>query len=184
MPLVAHDGVTGNRIDITLYENPRSELPTSNIVCPECQSPMILKAGAIKVAHFAHKPGSNCSYGRGETPEHIAAKRMLAAWLRSEMQGCSVELEYPIANRRGDLAQMFPNGWIVVHEIQLASITTEELQKRTDDYMNAGCDVIWYFGNKTYTPANRAWSERFQGMTILLEFKGSTHDSQVVLRDS
>lgn len=149
MPLVAHDGQTGQRIDITLYKNPRAELPTSNIVCPECSFPMVLKAGVVKMAHFAHKPGSNCSYGRGETPEHMAAKRMVASWLRSEMTGCIVEPEYTICNRRADLAQIFPNGWVVVHEMQLASITTEELQKRTDDYMNAGCDVIqWHIQSK------------------------------------
>lgn len=183
MPLVAHDGQTGQRIDITLYKNPRVELPTSNIVCPECNSPMVLKAGVIKMAHFAHKPGSNCSYGCGESLEHMTAKRMVATWLRGEMSGCVVEPEYSISNRRADLAQIFPNGWIVVHEIQLASITTEELQKRTDDYMNAGCDVIWYFGKKTSTPANRTWAERFQGQVLVLEFRESANANNTTLRD-
>ena len=58
MPLVAMDAQTGKRIDITVYKNPRWELSASQVCCPECKLPMILKAGLILIAHFAHKPGA------------------------------------------------------------------------------------------------------------------------------
>ncbi len=170
MPLVAHSRLTGERVDITLYKNPRTELPTTDLVCPECKSSMVLKAGQIKTAHFAHKAGSNCEYGTGETIQHLAGKRMLAEWLRKEVINAVAEIEYPIANRRADIAQIFPNGWVLVHEVQLASITTEKLQERTNDYMNAGCDVLWYFGPRTATPANKDWAMVHQGQVLFMEF--------------
>jgi competence CoiA-like predicted nuclease len=84
-----------------------------------------------------------------------------------------IHLEYhlPEVGRIADVAQLFPNGWIVVHEIQLAGITTLSLTERTQDYMTAGCDVIWYLGNNADTPANREWAKRFQGFIAHVELE-------------
>lgn len=174
MPLVAQNKQTGERIDITRYKNPRIEIPAASVVCPECQYPMVLKAGMIKIAHFAHKPGSNCSYGVGESADHLALKNYLIEWFRAETDeqfNVAVEPEYKIGNRRADVAQIFPTGWIVAHEVQLASITVEELEQRTRDYLTAGCDVIWYLGKSAFTPANCAWVERYQGQVLSWEFQ-------------
>lgn len=181
MPLVAINRSTGERIDVTVYDDPRSQVPVNGLMCPECKSPMMLKAGTIKIAHFAHKANSNCEYGQGETRQHLEGKRMIAAWLRKTMPKSKVELEYPIANRRADIAQIFPNGWIMVHEIQLASITVEKLWERTRDYMEAGCDSFWYFGERTATPANKQWAMDHQGRVLYLRFTEETNANPVDL---
>lgn len=181
MPLVALDSKTGERIDVTVYENPRVELTASRVCCPECRLPMILKAGLIKIAHFAHKPGAECSYGKGETKQHLLGKRMIAEWLRETQPGSKVELELPIGNRRADIAQIFPNGWIVVHEIQLASITVESLTERTNDYLREGCDTVWYFGQNTATPTNRRWAYEHQAHVLILQFTEEQVENRIDL---
>lgn len=180
MPLVAKHAATGERIDITLYDDPRAQLKAADVVCPECDYPMILKAGLIKIAHFAHKPGSDCKYGVGESQDHMMLKNYLIQWFRSEASEqyvSDVQPEYVIGNRRADVAQIFRNGWIVAHEVQLASITTQELEERTRDYLAEGCDVIWYLGKSANTPANRKWIEDYQGQVLVWEFRDAQSHS-------
>jgi competence protein CoiA len=171
MPLVARNAKTGERIDITRHVDPRSDLRAEEVVCPECAWPMIVRHGMLKVAHFAHRPGANCAYGAGETIYHLMGKQFVAEWLR-ENSGLEVpvEFEWKIANRRADVAQIFPTGWTVAYEIQLASITPADLQARSDDYLAAGCDVIWLLGKAALTVPNRKWAEQFQGFVPTLIF--------------
>lgn len=180
MPLVAINRTTGERIDITRYDDPRNQINSSDLVCPECRHSMSLKAGMVRIAHFAHRPGSDCTYGVGERPEHLMGKRYLAERLRKEGNGyfeTQVEIEFPIANRRADVMQIFATGWMIAHEIQLASITPGEMQQRSDDYLKAGCDAIWYLGLQANTPTNRKWAEGHQHVVYILDFKESRDEA-------
>lgn len=186
MPLIAMDKATEERVDITRIENPRMVLKADDLVCPICYSHMIvvsatvLGGAVVRMAHFRHHDLGDCpytAYGAGESEEHRTAK----AWLRDMLLKESgfkvpVELEYhlPQVGRIADIAQLFPTGWIVVHEIQLASITPETLAARTRDYMEAGCDVIWYLGNNADRPANREWVREFQGFYAQISWEGYT----------
>jgi len=62
----------------------------------------------------------------------------------------------------------FPTGWRVAHEVQLASITTEHLQERTNDYTLAGIDVVWWLGKSADTETNRAWCRCTFGYALSL----------------
>lgn len=42
--------------------------------CPECHSPLVLRAGESVVRHFAHKAHTSCT---GESVAHLTAKRLL-----------------------------------------------------------------------------------------------------------
>lgn len=44
--------------------------------CPRCKHAVILKRYLRKVDHFAHKPPTTCTYGRGESEAHKKAKIM------------------------------------------------------------------------------------------------------------
>lgn len=46
-------------------------------LCPKCKKIVILKRGRIVVAHFSHKPPTNCSWARGETKAHLEAKQIV-----------------------------------------------------------------------------------------------------------
>lgn len=165
MGFVAKNKNTGDRVCILDYKNPRLELIKGELVCPYCDSEMIIKDGLHRLKHFAHKPNSPCSsdYARHpESQEHFFFKRLLAAELGKEFEeylNAKAQLEYPIpeVKRIADIVFEFPNGWLVAHEIQLSSITTKELEERTNDYRNAGVDVIWWLGKSANTETNRAW---------------------------
>ena len=174
MPFVALHKDTQERIDITRIENPRESLKSGDCVCQLCSTPMIIKAGQILRAHFAHYASCETDYqSHPESAEHREAKIYLATHLREafkEYTHASIEYEVPIpeVKRIADLLATFPMGWRVAHEIQLASITVEQLEARTNDYARAGVDVVWWLGKSANTPANREWSRRTFGYALCL----------------
>jgi len=165
MGLVARNKYTGDLVYIYEYDNPRKELKKDELECHLCGGDLIIKAGLIRMKHFSHKPDSpcGCDYDRHpESYEHLFFKRLLSEGLGSEFQeylDVKPKLEYPIheVRRIADIVFEFPNGWLVAHEIQLSPITIEELEKRTNDYRNAGVDVVWWLGNRADTEHNREW---------------------------
>lgn len=175
MPLVALDQ-DGQRVDITKYSDPREQLRGHSFVCQACGTSMILKAGLIVCAHFAHKPGSECGYfSHPETIEHLQAKAFIASHLKEwwkEYSESEPELEVPIREikRIADIVFRFSGGWEIVHEVQLASITTLELQQRTDDYLRAGMDTFWWLGGSANTRSNQAWCESIFGFSLEINF--------------
>jgi competence CoiA-like predicted nuclease len=161
MPFVALNKTTRQRVDITKIENPRLALKSEEHVCQLCEQPMIVRAALILQPHFAHRVMCPSDYGyHPESQEHRAAKRFLAQYLREtyeEYTTAQIEFEVPIreAKRVADILVEFPMGWRIAHEIQLASITTLQLQERTSDYVRAGIDVIWWLGKAADTETNR-----------------------------
>lgn len=176
MPFVAKNRNTNVRVDITQYEFPRQELVASDLVCQFCESSMIIRAGEIFRAHFAHKVAcSSDSQSHPESPEHLLGKWLIAQKIKEEWKEYSnarIEFEYPVpeVKRVIDIAMVFPNGWIVAHEVQLASITTGELRQRTEDYNRAGIDVVWWLGKSADTPANRDWCINQYGFSLSLNY--------------
>ena len=179
MPFIAKNSQTGERIDITKIENPRNSLKSSELVCQWCDSPMIIRAGLVARPHFAHKSGRDecpyVEYARGKTPEHLAAQEALrdhlADWFK-EYTSTQAELEVIIRetthkkNHFADVMFTFPCGWRVAHEVQLAGITVQELEERTQDYLGAGIDIVWWFGRDADTATNREWSYRNYGHAL------------------
>jgi competence CoiA-like predicted nuclease len=184
MPLIARDRQTRDRIDITRIANPRETLKAADIMCQFCEQPMIIRAGLIVRPHFAHKAACPTTYiGHPESTEHLLGKLMVAERLLQYMPdyaAAQIEFEYPIpeVNRIADIMVVFPCGWRVAHEVQLASITTEVLQQRTKDYLNAGIDVFWWLGKHADTPANRAWCEQSSGFSLSLDMSVITVPSR------
>lgn len=176
MPLIALDKETRKRIDITKIANPRSELSPGKQICQLCGTDMIIVAGPQKIHHFRHKVACTSDYEQHpESYEHLHTKAIIAEkvskWMK-EFTNATPELEVPIpeVKRVADVMFTFPNGWRVAHEIQLASISVADLEKRTDDYLRAGIDVFWWLGNRADVQQNREWcTERF-GFVLRLEY--------------
>ena len=174
MPFVALQKDTRERIDITRIERPRESLKSGDCICQLCDTPMIIKAGQIMRAHFAHYATCVTEYeSHPESVEHREAKVFLATHLREsfkEYTSAIIEYEVPIpeVKRIADLLITFPTGWRIAHEVQLASITTETLEARTNDYAKAGVDVVWWLGKSANTPANREWSRLTFGYALCL----------------
>lgn len=165
MPFMALRKDTQERIDITEIENPRLVLRSGDCVCQLCGKPLVVRSGLILRPHFAHYADSDCDTDykyHPESPEHREAKVKLIEFLRdtyAEYTNATFEKEKPIPEikRVADILVSFPMGWRLAHEIQLASITVQELQERTDDYLRVGIDVIWWLGKSANSPANRTW---------------------------
>jgi len=175
MPFIALDTQTNQRIDITTIEHPRLVLKKEHLVCQLCHKSMLIKAGMVRQAHFAHI-ATTCTPEYEVHPEsqaHRDAKAFLAEHLRisfKEYTNAEIAYEVPIpeVRRVADLLALFPMGWRVAHEIQLASITTDELQQRTDDYEQAGIDVVWWLGKSANTETNRTWCEKTFGYALTI----------------
>lgn len=177
MSFVAKDKTTNQRIDITCVQNPRLVLIAENIVCQVCDGPMIIKAGEIFRHHFAHKVLCPFEYqSHPESPEHLFGKWIVSQKVKEEWKEYSsakIEFEYfvPEVKRIIDIAMVFPNGWIVAHEIQLASITVGELRQRTEDYYHAGIDVLWWLGKSADTITNQDWCIAQFGFSLSLNYE-------------
>lgn len=180
MPFVAKDKITGKRVDITKLEKPRLMLQADSCICQLCEKPMVIKAGLHRRAHFAHHKGECVSdYERDpdtspESPQHLAAKDWLRGMLPThyvEYRDARLEFEVPIIEVRRvvDLLAVFPTGHKVAHEIQLSPITPEVLQQRTDDYEQAGIDVVWWLGKSAKTEANQDWCMQTFGLVFIID---------------
>lgn len=188
MPFIAKDKNSGEEIDITAFKYPRLELRENDIVCRFCNTEMFIRGGEERKVchHFVHKSGCTTKvlYRKDQCPEsaeHLMLKYKLRQELPtefSEYANAKPQLEYIVKDgdifRIIDLAMIFPNGWIIGHEIQLSKITIQELEKRTSDYERAGIDVIWWFGKDANTPDNRRWSVERLGFSFTFDFINDT----------
>jgi hypothetical protein len=73
--------------------------------------------------------------------------------------------------RIADVAFLYPGGFCTVIEIQLASITPEELEARSHDYESIGIECYWWLGKSATTPSNIQWHYARFGISPVL-FRG------------
>jgi competence CoiA-like predicted nuclease len=122
-----------------------------------------------------------------ESLEHIQGKFQIAYELNQQFKteglqtgkDVFIELEYPLPDigehgRQADVMVLFENGHKLAYECQLASITTDQLAKRSGDYQAAGIDVYWYLGGKADSQTNRDWLSRNLGGYGLIDFEYET----------
>lgn len=165
MPFIGVHRETGQRLDITAVEQPRRVLKSGEWVCQLCGASLVVKAGLVVRPHFAHYAAAECRTDyryHPESPAHREAKSHLAGLLRqhyAEYTDAQIEYEVPIpeVKRVADILIVFPMGWRVAHEVQLAAISLAELQERTEEYERAGIDVVWWLGKAADTQSNRLW---------------------------
>lgn len=129
----------GNRIEALAAQK------GDEFCCPGCKAIVTLKKGRLVVAHFAHKPPTDCTWARGETREHLESKTVLAQSLRS--RGLRAEVEFQVetfsGDRRADVMTWGLNGLPVAIELQHTSIGLDDLERRAFSYAKAGVAQIW-----------------------------------------
>ncbi len=62
------------------------------IRCPHCRAPVLIKAGEIKIRHFAHRSVADCPYA-DEDAEKLRGRQILYEWLVAKTGQEAVELE-------------------------------------------------------------------------------------------
>lgn len=168
---------TNEELDITKYDNPRESIDKNRLCCKLCNGKVSLKSGLLRAKHFFHIATCTSDFERHpESPQHNLGKEIIAKHLKeywAEYSNTEIRFEYPIPEikRIIDIAMIFPNGWIVAHEIQLAGITTENLEKRTNDYRNFGIDTFWWLGKTADSKANREWAIEKYGHSLSIEYE-------------
>jgi len=113
-------------------------IPTPEMRCPECEEGVFLKAGAIKVPHFSHYPGSTCSFGSGEGARHLLLKSHVFKAFEA-FDGVDYERSV-IQGRRADLA--IPAHCLAV-EAQVSPMHQDEWLSRTAAYSDKDWHVLW-----------------------------------------
>lgn len=129
----------GSYIDAALLaKKKKRERP--RLHCPGCQSPVLLKAGEQKIAHFAHCKGTTCqTYSEGETVEHLQGKRLLLQFVSS----ATIEAYLPELKQRPDLLADKR-----ALEFQCSPLPFSRFQERTLGYIQAQYQPIWILGSK------------------------------------
>lgn len=115
-------------------------------ICPQCRMPVTLRQGSIKIAHFAHRPPTNCTWAKGETKEHRQAKIVLCDGFRRLGYQAEYEVEVLSAgsDRRADVLIGSPatgERWAV--EVQHSPLLYPAIQERTEAYIAADLPVVW-----------------------------------------
>ncbi|MBY0600255.1 competence protein CoiA [Bacillus bingmayongensis] len=125
--------------------------------CPICRQEVQLKLGKQKRWHFAHRKTNQCPVSfEHESAYHMHGKEQLYRWLRS--QGFHVEMEHylPAIRQRPDLF-IEMNGRQMAIEYQCASLSTEQLLKRTRSYWKIGIQIIWILGGNQMKRHSAYW---------------------------
>ncbi len=175
MPFVGLQKSTQQRINILDIEgDPRTAIDKNDLVCPLCGQQLTVVAGAIVMKHFRHTVKCSSEIDRHpESIRHLAGKWHVRNYCR-RLYGDDVKIDFEVAvseaNRQADVMVIWPSGFREAHEIQLASITTEYLNKRTADYRRAEIDVVWWLGGSADTPANRNWCIDTYGDVRIITF--------------
>lgn len=111
--------------------------------CPQCESPVIVKAGEINIPHFAHVSSTSCdSFSEPESPRHLAGKSDLFQWITQSAEA-QMEARLPDQSQRPDIL----TGRIAV-EFQCSSIPASLFKERTDKYTAKNLTPFWIYGGK------------------------------------
>jgi len=124
-----------------------------DLVCPECGDKVILKAGDVKVPHFAHKSrGYDCYYEKRlsiESEEHKLGLQMLFKLFRSKVIYNFVELDYAFSF--GRRANIYAEG---ANKLAIEFVATPmdylEWKEKHAIYLENGLIPIWILSRKTF----------------------------------
>ena len=124
------------------------------LTCEDCGSPVFLKAGKKKIAHFAHKPGINVNcynIENKETEEHRKAKQIFYFYFRGYPDVENVDLNYKHStNKRSDIFVKFKSGEKLAIEFLLDNLNIKDWQEKHGDYLKLGIYDLWFLSIRTH----------------------------------
>ena len=122
--------------------------------CPICDNLMYYRNGEIKVAYFAHQPGSDCTDtilgSEPETEEHRQSIKDIYLFLKKQEGVSNIILERWISEtkQRPDISFTYNNEKYVI-EMQCSPLATKYLERHRL-YQLAGIKDIWILGFDKY----------------------------------
>lgn len=118
-----------------------------NLLCPGCHSPVILRKGAHKVAHFAHYRHSCHTFTEGETQEHLQGKQLLVKQLQQWPGNTTVEAVLPQLSQQPDVLYQDQDYQLAL-EYQCSPLATKRLIQRSRGYHQHGFQYCWLLGRR------------------------------------
>lgn len=125
-----------------------------NYICPECQSPVRLREGPHRQAHFYHFNAAPFCQQHKKSLTHLRIQLIL----HSLFPGSAIEKPYPQIGRIADVS------WeekALVFEVQCSPISLSEAEERCRDYEKIGLTPIWILHDKRYNKWRLNASEAF-----------------------
>lgn len=113
--------------------------------CPQCEEPVILKIGSVKIPHFAHKKHTTCVnlFAEGETMKHLQGKQQLYKFFMQKTKlKVSLEPYLKMIAQRPDLL-LYDANTVQPIEFQCSVIPKEKMTARTGNYLNVGMRPLW-----------------------------------------
>lgn len=111
-------------------------------LCPSCNSEVILKKGKIRQHHFAHKSPEDCTYGKGESQQHLFVKRQIYEALTKHPNCSKCKMERVLKRVRPDIS-LYINDTRVAIEIQRSDISIDLIRQRTKRYTELDIYLLW-----------------------------------------
>ncbi len=110
-----------------------------------------MKAGEIRIPHFAHKKNSDCTSGfsEPESHQHLEGKRHLNEFFIRQGLEPSLEHYLPAIRQRPDLLVNFMGRTYAV-EYQCSPLSRNSLLDRTQGYIKEGIIPLWILGGYPY----------------------------------
>ncbi len=124
--------------------------------CPECNSPLRLRSGPHRKAHFYHSLAQKHCRQNQKTLEHLELQLKLLALFGPE--NTSMEHPFPEVNRIADIAW---HQHKTVFEVQCSPISLAEAKTRCEDYAKAGYRLIWILHEKRYNQKKLSAAEAY-----------------------
>lgn len=107
--------------------------------CPACHGEVILKAGSIKIPHFAHRRKTDCDfYSENESLTHLKGKQLLYEWSQKQAR---LEVGLPAIKQRPDLLLDK-----IAIEFQCSPLSIQRLQERIKGYQEIALPQWWILG--------------------------------------
>lgn len=120
--------------------------------CPHCSGLLTLKAGAVRLHHFAHVNLAECSFAdhEPESDTHRLGKYVLYQHFRRSAAEAALERWLPATEQRADCYVQMPNGQRYALEFQQANNTIERWKQRHTLYQSQSIQDIWFLGSVRY----------------------------------
>ncbi|MFA6545683.1 MAG: competence protein CoiA family protein [Limisphaerales bacterium] len=124
---------------VIAYDEEKANGP---FACPECDDEVVLHKGRLKVHHFAHKPPTTCSHGKGETEIHRQCKVAIYEGLLAQPHVTKAKLERDLTSVRPDISARIGDFHVAI-EVQISALPAETVIHRTVEYATKGIYLLW-----------------------------------------
>lgn len=145
-----------------IYEEYKKAGQVGLLKCEECGTSVYLKAGNIKIPHFAHKDSNRSCFfelHKNESEEQVRGKFILYKWLAEQYNNVYLDKKYD--NRRANVSIESEKGIIALQYIRNERSLNEWNEKR-EDYSELGIKDIYFFSFKEFNTENKISEEQFR----------------------